>query len=153
MVKVFIGGSIKITILPPSVTVRIDRMIEERFTILVGDAPGVDRAVQQYLAGDHYENVYIFHTGDHCRNNLDKWKTRTVAATARQKGYEFYAMKDAEMAAEADYGLMVWDGKSRGTRNNVHNLLKNNKPVVVFLTIDQSFYTLRKAADLFTLPI
>jgi hypothetical protein len=57
------------------------------------------------------------------------------------------------MAREADYGLMVWDGRSRGTRNNVHNLLKRGKPVVVFLSTNKFFYTLRNAEDFSTLPV
>jgi hypothetical protein len=153
MLKVFIGGSIKIRSLPSSVTARVDKIIEKRFTILIGDAPGVDNAVQRYLADEHYENVWVFHTGDRCRNNLGQWKTKAIPATSSQKGPEFYALKDVEMAREADYGLMVWDGSSRGTRNNVHNLLKRGKPVVVFLYTNQSSYTLRNAEDFSTLPV
>jgi hypothetical protein len=128
-------------------------MIGKRFTILIGDAPGVDNAIQQYLADKHYENVWVFHMGDRYRNNLGQWKTKAIAATSSQKGSEFYALKDVEMAKEADYGLLVWDGRSRGTRNNVHNLLKRGKPVVVFLTTNQLFYTLRNAEDFSTLPV
>jgi hypothetical protein len=128
-------------------------MIGKRFTILISDAPGVDNTIQRYLADKHYENVWVFHTGDRCRNNLDQRKIKAIDATSSQKGSEFYALKDVEMAREADYGLMVWDGRNRGTRNNVHNLLKCGKPVVVFLSTNQFFYTLRNVEDFSTLPV
>ena len=35
------------------------------------------------------------------------------------------------MAEAAEYGLMLWDGKSKGTVNNVVNLSRDHKPVVV----------------------
>lgn len=31
------------------------------------------------------------------------------------KGFNFYASNDLEMAKNADYGLIIWNGKSRGT--------------------------------------
>lgn len=36
------------------------------------------------------------------------------------------------MANEADYGFMIWDGKSRGTLNNTINLVAQNKKVLVY---------------------
>jgi hypothetical protein len=36
---------------------------------------------------------------------------------------------------------------------SIHNLLDIRKPVVIFLLLDQSFYTLRSAKDLSTLPV
>jgi hypothetical protein len=59
------------------------------------------------------------------------------------------------MAGEADYGLMVWGGWSRGIRNNVQNLLKRGKPVVVFLSTKQIFYTymLRNVEDFSTFAL
>ena len=47
------------------------------------------------------------------------------------------------MAKEADYGLMLWDGRSRGTLTNVVHLVREGKPVVVYIARDRSFHTLR----------
>ena len=153
MIKVFIGGSRRITELPSSVAARIDNIIEGNFTILVGDASGVDRRVQQYLAEKRYENVLVFYTGDVCRNNAGNWKTKAVSADAGEKGFDFYALKDLQMAREADYGLMIWDAKSRGTLNNILNLLGERKKVLVFFSPDHSFHTIRDAEDLSTLLV
>jgi SHS2 domain-containing protein len=52
------------------------------------------------------------------------------------------------MAREADYGIMVWDGKSKGTLNNVLNLLSENKGALVFFSPEESIHTIRNAEDL-----
>lgn len=51
------------------------------------------------------------------------------------------------MADAAEYGLMLWDGKSKGTINNVLNLSRNNKLVVVYVAPAKSFQTVRSAED------
>ena len=148
MIKVFVGGSRTITKLPPSVAARIDNLIEGDFTVLVGDADGADKCAQQYLAEKQYENVCVFHSGKVCRNNAGKWNTTTVSADADERGFDFYALKDLQMAGEADYRLMIWDAKSRGTLNNILNLLGERRSVLVFFSPDQSFHTIRSAEDL-----
>jgi hypothetical protein len=151
MSKVFIGGSRSIAKLPSSVAARIDRIIEGGLTVLVGDAYGADRCVQRYLAKERYGQVFVFHTSERCRNNLGMWQTRSIPASPDLRGVEFYAVKDSAMTEEADYGLMLWDGVSRGTLNNIRNLLHRGKPVVVFLSYDQSFHTIRCTENLATL--
>ncbi len=148
VIKVFIGGSRKITTLPSSITARIDKIIEGHLTVLVGDAFGADRCVQQYLAEKKYENVLVFCTGEFCRNNVGNWRIRTVLPTADEKGFDFYAVKDLQMAREADYGFMIWDATSSGTLNNILNLLDERRSVLVFFSPDQSFHTIRNAEDL-----
>jgi len=153
MVKVFIGGSRAITNLPPSIAARIDNIIDSSFTVLVGDASGADKCVQKYLAERKYENVLVFCAGNLCRNNVGNWKTKAVSADANEKGFDFYALKDLQMAREADYGLMIWDAKSRGTLNNIFNLLDESRNVLVFFSPDQSFHTIRNAQDLSALLV
>ena len=43
---------------------------------------------------------------------------------------------------------MLWDGKSKGTINNVLNLSRDNKLVVVYVAPAKSFQTVRSAEDL-----
>jgi hypothetical protein len=148
MIKVFVGGSIGITKLPISVAARIDNIINNNFTILIGDAYGIDRCAQRYLADRYYENVLVFHAGDTCRNNIGGWNTRAILPDANERGYAFYALKDLQMAREADYGFMVWNGASKGTLNNIRNLLHNGKKVLVFLSSDHTFHTVRDAVDI-----
>jgi hypothetical protein len=52
------------------------------------------------------------------------------------------------MAVEADYGLMLWDGESRGTLTSIVDLVRQGKPVLVYLAPDRSFLTLKEPEDL-----
>ena len=51
------------------------------------------------------------------------------------------------MAAEADYGFVLWDGKSTGSISNVLEMMKNGKPVIIYFAPDKSFHALKQADD------
>jgi hypothetical protein len=124
-------------------------MIEKDFAILVGDANGADKAVQAYLNSRRYARVVVFCMEGHCRNNIGKWPTRTiVAADSRRKDFAYYSAKDRVMGKEADYGLMLWDGRSRGTLTSIIHLVQDGKPVVVYVAPEKTFYTLREPDQL-----
>jgi hypothetical protein len=40
-------------------------------------------------------------------------------------------LKDMAMAQDADCGLMIWDGKSQGTKFNIENMTKLGKEVFI----------------------
>ena len=145
---IFVAGSRQISRLPVEVKKRIDTMIEKRFQILVGDANGADKAIQRYLADKDYPNVVVHCMEQHCRNNIGHWPTRAVAAPKGVRGFDFYSIKDRAMADAAEYGLMLWDGKSKGTINNVVNLSRNRKPVVVYIAPTKQFLTVKVLDDL-----
>jgi hypothetical protein len=145
---VFVAGSRQISRLPAEVRSRLDTMIEKGFQILVGDANGADKAVQRYLADKSYPNVLVHCMKDHCRNNVGNWPTREVTAPRGAKGFDYYSLKDRAMAETAEYGLMLWDGKSKGTVNNVVNLSRDNKPVVVYVAPTRQFRTVKTFDDL-----
>ena len=52
------------------------------------------------------------------------------------------------MANEADYGFMIWDGKSRGTLNNTINLAAQNKKVLVYLSKQSKMVVVHSFDDL-----
>lgn len=107
--KVFVSGSRGFRELPAAAKASLDKIKELGFTVLVGDCHGVDALVQAYLVG--YGEVVVFHIGERPRTNLGFDMVRV--AGHRQ------ADKDAAMAARADYGLAVWDGRSPGTARNI----------------------------------
>lgn len=148
MNKIFIGGSRKVSRLSKDVLKRIDNIINNDLTVLVGDANGVDKCVQKYLFRKNYRNVIVFCTGFSCRNNVGSWETGNVEVNGKVKGFDFYTIKDMEMAKESSHGFMVWDAKSRGTLNNIINLLKDNKVVLVYFTPDKAFYKIKDSEDL-----
>lgn len=145
---VFVAGSRQISRLPAEVGSRLDTMIEKGFQILVGDANGADKAVQRYLADKSYPNVLVHCMKDHCRNNVGSWPTREVDAPSGARGFDYYSLKDRAMADTAEYGLMLWDGKSKGTVNNVVNLSRDHKPVVVYVAPTRQFRTIKSFDDL-----
>lgn len=148
MTKVFIAGSRQITRLPAEVKSRVDTMIDKGFQILVGDANGADKAVQAYLVEKAYPHVVVHCMEHHCRNNVGHWPTHEVAAPKGARGFDFYSAKDRVMADAAEYGLMLWDGKSKGTINNVVNLSREGKPVVVYIAPKKHFITVKAFDDL-----
>ena len=46
---------------------------------------------------------------------------------------------DKAMANDADYGLMLWNGESKGTLNNIINLLTDSKKALVYFSPQNSF--------------
>ncbi|MCX6544142.1 MAG: hypothetical protein NTV05_06960 [Acidobacteria bacterium] len=147
MTRVFIAGSRQLSRLNADVKRRIDTMIEKGFTILVGDANGADKAVQRYLAEKGYRNVLVHCMAENCRNNVAGWPTREVMAPKGTRGFSYYAMKDQAMVDAAEYGLMLWDGESKGTLNNVINMIRQAKRVVVYLAPRKVFHNIRSADD------
>ena len=147
MTKVFIGGSRRVSRLNADVRRRIDRILEQGFPVLVGDANGADKAVQKYLQGRGYDAVEVFCSGGECRNNLGKWPIRAVATRQARRDFDYYAAKDEQMAQEASVGLMIWDGKSAGTLANAARLVRQDKKVVVYATPAKRFLTLKAEAD------
>ena len=148
MTKVFIAGSRQLSRLNADVKRRIDVMIEKGFTILVGDANGADKAVQRYLAERGYRNVVVHCMARNCRNNVGAWPAREVVAPPGARGFAYYSTKDQAMVDDAGYGLMLWDGESKGTLNSVINMLRQDKPVVVYLAPQKAFQNIRSADDL-----
>jgi hypothetical protein len=147
--KIFIAGSRRVSRLNPDVWRRIGKIVDKGFTVILGDANGVDKAVQRYLSSTHYANVIVFCMEGGCRNNLGDWPTREIrAADPGRRDFAYYSTKDRAMAAEADYGLMLWDGQSRGTLTNIVHLVRQGKPVVVYTVSDQSFHTVRQSDQL-----
>ena len=43
---------------------------------------------------------------------------------------------------------MLWDGASKGTLNNIQNLIGSEKKVLVYLAQDKAFHTLSSQDDL-----
>ncbi len=134
MTKVFIGGSRKLSRLNIKVTKILDRLVKKGLTVLVGDANGADKAVQNYLMKMKYNNVIIYCMQNGCRNNLGKWHVRYIETSSKDTSFRFYSIKDLKMVEDADYGLMLWDSKSKGTLNNIINLLREHKQVVVYFS-------------------
>jgi len=147
MTTVFLSGSRKISQLDEAVKSRLSTIVEKEFRVIVGDANGADKAFQTTLASMDYANVTVFCSGSECRNNVGQWNVKHVSVDTKLKGRAFYTQKDKAMAGEADYGLVLWYGKSPGSISNVIEMLKGNKRVVVYLSPEKQFYAVAHLED------
>lgn len=113
--KIVISGSRSISRLSESVKSRLDKIISLDADILIGDAPGVDALVMDYLVQKKYSKVTVWFIGREPRNYRDSsWSVQAVAGN--------YVTRDKVMHQKADYALAIWDGKSRGTKRNIDQM-------------------------------
>lgn len=143
--SVFISGSSKtqdwesdywLPVLPDEITNKINGYIKDRAKIVVGDAPGIDRQVQDYLNDVGYDNVEIYGPGKKVRYAAnDKWKTNPIDAPEfEEMSPEWLRKKDIAMTNEATEGLaIVLDEGAKATRNNVERLREQGKNVDVYV--------------------
>lgn len=142
--SVFVSGSSKTTDpesgyfrkeLPQPIKDSLNRFMKMKYTIVVGDAPGIDRQVQDYLNSGKYPFVEVYGPGKKVRyvsNNY--WKTHPIDAPEFEEGSkEWLAKKDIEMERVSDMGLaVILDEGAKATRKNVERLIANNKDVSVY---------------------
>ena len=148
--KVFIGGSRAVSKLNAVIRARLDDLMKRGCAILIGDANGADKAVQTYFASKHYTDVIVF-CMEECRNNVGGWPTHNVEPPSGSKGFSYYAAKDFVMAEEAQCGVMLWDAKSKGTLQNVLNLVGAGKRALVYFAPTKDFHVVAGHQDLQTL--
>lgn len=151
MTTVFLSGSRKIGRISEDVRRRIDNMVERHLDIITGDANGADRAMQAYLAEREYPNVTIYYVGDAPRNNVGRWSMKNVEVKKKVTGRDFYAQKDKAMAEIADFGFVLWDGKSAGSVQNMVWLSQEGKKLVVYFAPEKSFYNINNEAEVLDL--
>ena len=60
MQYVFVAGSRALSRLNAQVKERLDNIVKQNFTIMVGDANGADKAVQRHLAERSYQHVVVY---------------------------------------------------------------------------------------------
>lgn len=116
MTIVMISGSRSVSELPSPAVDSLNKIMDLGFDVLVGDCSGIDKLVQEYLYNHNYQNVTVYHINNKPRNNMG---FKTVKIQGRS-----YSVKDIAMSEIADYGLVIWDGKSKGTKANIDRIKK-----------------------------
>lgn len=129
--KVFIGGSMSIKNIGLNAQEQLEKIMDDIDDVLIGDADGVDKDAQEYLESCWYGRVTVYACNGKARNNVGDWEVKTVNVPAGKYGREYYEQKDIAMTNDCDYGLMIWDGKSKGTFNNIKRLIDNRKLCIV----------------------
>ena len=132
--KVFVAGSKNISSLDREVQRRLSSICEKGYSILVGDCYGVDSQVQEFCFHNNYRDVSVYANNGFPRNNIGAWPVNTIIVTASVKDFEFYSKKDAAMCRDADYGYMIWDGRSKGTLRSIADLAEQGKMTLIYLS-------------------
>lgn len=134
--KLFISGSKSISVLSDDVKSALDDYMANGTEFLIGDCYGVDAAVQKYLESKGYRNVTIYCSGETPRNNfVTEAKVHSCAETVKGlTGSAFHYVKDLQMASDCDQTLIIWNGKSKGTRENIRRITEMEKPYRVIDT-------------------
>lgn len=83
--------------------------------VVSGCATGIDRLGEQWARAN---NVPI----------------KEMPANWTQYGNSAGPMRNRQMAEYADAAIIVWDGKSRGTRNMIENMIRRKKPYYIAMT-------------------
>ena len=141
MKKVFISGSISIKELPDEIKTSLNNIKEKNIAVLVGDAKGVDTLIQKYFSKTSYDNVTICSIYDTPRNRTSaRFKTITVdAAKSIKSERKRQEIKDEYMTLNSTYSFVIWDGKSKGSFNNINRALEQKKLLKVFYTKESRY--------------
>ena len=129
--KLFISGSRSIKSLPVEITqwLLVHVINKNDWEIIVGDCYGVDSVIQDTLFNYGFMNVTVYHINKYPRYYIPKFKKKKIEGTT-------YTAKDVAMAKDCDQGLILWDGKSKGSKNNKIKLTHLGKKVAVYSIIN-----------------
>ena len=143
LMKVFISGPHSDNALDGVVMDRVYNITDQNIEILVGDAPGVDTTMQFFLWLTKYENVKVYTDNIVAQESIGNWAVIPVAVPQNATEFDSYSAKDIKMIELADYGFVIWDGKSQGILSNIIGLTRQKKPVLVYFTPQGKFYTIK----------
>ena len=145
---IFLSGSRSVGRLDAAYAGRLDNILTRDFEIVIGDAGGADLAMQHHLAQRLAHRVTVFSALDEPRHNVGNWPVRRIISSAPVGSRARHMAKDRAMAQMADYGMMLWDGRSAGTLANIVELSRRQRPSIVYAQPRTAFLTIRAEADL-----
>ena len=144
---IFLGGSRNLAFVPEEVQDRLDSWIHTGAHFLIGDANGADSALQEFLASRGHRQVTVFSSATHTRNNKGSWPEERVDSGLKSNSADRHTVKDREMVKQAGKGLVIWDQESIGTLANIVDLVRSNKPVVIFDSRQKELWILESRAE------
>lgn len=130
---IFISGSRAINQLNSLNEDFIENCILKDKKILIWDADGVDFLVQEYLFKKKYTNVTVFTVNKKPRNNVWNFEVNYCDIPEWTFPKDVFRIKDEEMRKICNEGYVIWDWESKGSENNIKDLLKKGKQVTIFI--------------------
>ena len=83
-------------------------IIDQELPVVIGDAPGADAAVQQFLADCGVRHVTVFCGDTIPRHNIGAWPVRQILADAAPGTRAFHSAKDREMTRLAGGSFYIF---------------------------------------------
>lgn len=142
--KVFISGSISIKDIPKNILLTLDKIIEKNLEVLIGDASGIDYEIKRYFKKKEYYNVTIYTIEDNkprfpVSSQFKIKKVEVDEKDKKQKERIRQQYKDIQMTKDSDYSFVIWDGKSKGSYNNIIRSLEQKQPIKIYLYDKNNF--------------
>lgn len=139
--KVFISGSISIKKLNHEIVESLESIISKNYTVLVGDAPGIDTLIQDYFNRKNYYNVEIYSITSFPRYKANiAFQSKYIEVSNEiKKERERQTHKDKAMSEDSNFSLVIWDGSSKGSFSNILRALEYKKYVKVYYSLQNSF--------------
>lgn len=124
--RVFVSGKVSYNEeLNEDLKAEVDKIIKANAQILIGDAPGADTRVQEYLAKKGYSKVKVYTTDPKARNNVGKWKVEKIDHHGETEERLVRRQKDIAMTEQSTRGLAIMpedDRPDSATSLNVQRL-------------------------------
>lgn len=134
--NIFISGKVKYDHkIESSLKDEIDAIVKSGAKIHIGDAPGADTRVQEYLAEKKYKNVIVYTTDLLARNNIGNWPVNNISSDGLSDEREIRRQKDIAMTNASNKGLaisLIDDRPDSATSLNIDRLIKANKKVKLY---------------------
>ena len=146
--SVFVSGTVKISdketpyyrkTLPKEIKKELIASMKKGDRILVGDAPGIDSMVQDFLYKHRHDKVSVYTADRKTRKNADvdrglNWLVNKISPNGFEYGSrEARAEKDKAMTRDSTSGLaIVIPNGSTATRNNIERMRSSGKTIKTF---------------------
>lgn len=109
--------------LPPEVRTQLDITIAKEWMIIVGEAPGANRAFQDYLQSKGYQHVIVGHARS-IRYNAGNWETIQYGDNVRER--------EKGMIKACDEAIIIWVNHSSVIATNLERLKILGKPTFLY---------------------
>lgn len=133
---VFISGKVSYDRrIPKRVQNELDACMKADTKIIVGDAPGADTRVQDYLAEKKYRNVEVYTTDAKVRNNVGNWKVNKISSDGYSDEREIRRQKDIAMTNAATRGFAISSDDDRpesATSLNIQRMKDQGKQIDLY---------------------
>ena len=111
--------------------------------IIVGDAPGADTRVQDYLADKKYRNVEVYTTDEKVRNNVGNWEVKKISSDGYSDEREVRRQKDIAMTNAATRGFAISSDDDRpdsATSLNIQRMKEQGKQIDLYDFKKERYY-------------